>query len=64
MKSKRKPSQAVTEAAEFIEKAKAFKRLLAARGVVRGKGGDRGNQHEAKATVALCRHSSRAWRRG
>jgi hypothetical protein len=32
----------------------AFKKLLALRGVKRGKGGNRGNQHLATATVAVA----------
>ena len=39
MKTKRrKPSPAVKDAAEFCEKAKAIKRLLAERGVKTGRG--------------------------
>ena len=38
MKPKRKTTPAVTEAAEFIDRAKAFKRLLAERGVKTGRG--------------------------
>jgi hypothetical protein len=33
----------------------AFKKLLALRGVKRGKGGNRGNQHLATATVAVAK---------